>query len=64
VDLVENFSIVKLVAAFPVQLPNLVRVAQIATLAKFSLFMLNILLLANLLILLLRKVRSRQNHVS
>ncbi len=63
-DLVENFSIVKLVTAFPVELPGLVRVAQIATLAKFSLFVLNLLLLANLLILVLRKVRSRQNHVS
>jgi len=63
-DLVENFSIVRLVAAFPVELPGLVRFAQIATLAKFSLFVLNILLLVNLFVLVIRKVRSRQNHVS
>lgn len=62
VDLVENFSIVRLVAAFPEPLPGLVRFAQFATLAKFSLFALNILLLANLLILWMRKKRSQQNH--
>jgi len=60
-DLLENFTIIALVAAFPRQHPVLGLSAQLFTLIKFSFFFIIILVLIILSIRLIRKNISKTN---
>jgi hypothetical protein len=53
-DLLENFSIMGMVAAYPSQVPALALLSQLFTLIKFGLFAINILFLVILIVMVIR----------
>jgi len=58
-DLLENFSIMGLVAAYPSQVPALALASQLFTLIKFGLFAINILILVILIVMVLKQKAAR-----
>jgi hypothetical protein len=53
-DLLENFTIMGMVAAYPSQVPALALLSQLFTLIKFGLFAINILFLVILIVMVIR----------
>lgn len=53
-DLLENFSILGMVAAYPSQVPALALASQLFTLIKFGLFAINILFLVILIVMVIK----------